>query len=100
MDYRIFNVRTHGNACNCTRGCMDAVRESALKVDSGRKLPCSTGESNLCQRLAGPTHYQLNYILTHLHGPKDTSVYKDINTVRMSSLCAGGISRDISNVGV
>ena len=30
------------------------VRESALKVDPGRKIPCRTGESNLRQRLAGP----------------------------------------------
>ena len=100
MAYTIFNVRTDVNAGDYTRRCMDTVRESALKVDSWRELPCRIGESNLCQRLAGPTHYQLNYILTHLHGPKDTSVYKDINTVRMSSLCAGGISRDISKVGV
>ena len=37
MDYRIFNVRTDVNACSCTRGCTDAVRESALRVDSGIK---------------------------------------------------------------
>ena len=55
MDYRIFNVRTDVNIWSCTQGCTDTVRESALKVDSGRKIPCRTGESNLCQRLAGPT---------------------------------------------
>ena len=33
MDYVIFNVYTDVNACNCTRGCTDTVRESALKVD-------------------------------------------------------------------
>ena len=44
-------------------GCTDThVRESALKVDSGRKIPCRTGESNLRQRRAGPTLYQLSYI--------------------------------------
>ena len=32
--------------------------ESALKVDSGRKIPCRTGESNLCQRRDGPMLYQ------------------------------------------
>ena len=37
MDYRILNVHTGVNACNCTRACKDIVRESALKVDSGRK---------------------------------------------------------------
>ena len=43
MDYGIFNVRTDVNACDCAKGCMDTVRESALKVDSGIKIPCSTG---------------------------------------------------------
>ena len=28
VDYRIFNVHTHVNACDCTRGCTDTVRES------------------------------------------------------------------------
>ena len=55
MTYRIFNVRTDVNACDCTRGCTDTRRESALKVDSGRKIPCRTGESNVSQRSAGPT---------------------------------------------
>ena len=50
----IFNVRTDVNACT--------VRESALKVDSGRKLACRTRESNLSQRRAGPTLYQVSYI--------------------------------------
>ena len=31
-------------------GLRTHVRESALKVDSGRKIPCRTGESNLRQR--------------------------------------------------
>ena len=43
-------------------GCADTVRESALNVDSGRKIPCRTGESNLRQWRAGPTLYQLSYI--------------------------------------
>ena len=38
-------VRTHGT-------------ESALKVDSGRKISCHTGESNLRQRHGGPVLYQ------------------------------------------
>ena len=33
----IFNMHTDVNACDCTRGCTDNVRESALKVDSGRE---------------------------------------------------------------
>ena len=35
-------------------GVRTHVRESALKVDSGRKIPCRTGESNLRQRRDGP----------------------------------------------
>ena len=57
MDFRIFNVRTYLNAYDCTRGCTDTVRESALKADSGRKIFCRTGESNLSQRRAGPMLY-------------------------------------------
>ena len=62
MDYKIFNVRTDVNACDCTRGCTDTVRESALKVD-WEKIPCRPGESKLPQWCAGPTLYQLSYIL-------------------------------------
>ena len=65
MDYGIFNVRTDVNdAFDCTRGCADIVKESVLKVDSGRKIPCHTGESNLRQRRAGLMFYQLSYIPT------------------------------------
>ena len=39
MDYEIFSVRTDVNACNCTRGCTDTLRESALKIGSGKKNP-------------------------------------------------------------
>ena len=35
-------------------GCTDTVRESALKVDFGRKIPCHTRESNLPQQHACP----------------------------------------------
>ena len=62
MDYRIFNVHTDVNACNCTQGCMNTVRDPAVKVDSGRKIPCHTRKSNLPQWRAGPTLYQLSYI--------------------------------------
>ena len=37
MDNGIFNVHTDVNACDCTRGCTDTIRESALKVDSRKK---------------------------------------------------------------
>ena len=61
----IFNVRRDVNACDCTRRCTDTVRESALKVDSGRKIPCRTGESNLRRRRASAMLYQVSYIPTH-----------------------------------
>ena len=48
MDYRIFIMRTDVNACDCTWGCTDTERESVLRVDSGKKIPCCTMESNLC----------------------------------------------------
>ena len=64
MDYGIFSVRTDVNECDCARGCTDTVRESALKVDSGRKIPCRIGESNLRRRRDGPMLYQLSYIST------------------------------------
>ena len=60
--FGIFNVCTDVNASVCTYGRMDTVRESALKVDSGRKVPCHTGESNLPQQCASLTLYQLSYI--------------------------------------
>ena len=44
--------------------CVNTVRESALTVVTGRKIPCPTGESNLGQRRAGPVLYQLSYIPT------------------------------------
>ena len=37
MDYRVLNVRTDVNACDCTQGCTDTVRESAPKVDWEKK---------------------------------------------------------------
>ena len=37
MDYGIFNVRTNVNAYDCTQRGIDTARESALKVDCGRK---------------------------------------------------------------
>ena len=45
-------------------GCTDSVRESALEVDFGRKIPCHTGDSNprqYCSWLFSRTLYQLSY---------------------------------------
>ena len=47
-----------------TGECTDAVRESALKVDSLRQIPCRSRESNLPQRRAGLMLRQLNYVPT------------------------------------
>ena len=64
---RIF-VSKHWDGCRCLGfvtctymfmyaiahgGCTTTTRESALKVDSKRKIPCCTGESNLHQYCAG-----------------------------------------------
>ena len=43
-------------------GVQTHVRECALKVDSGRKTPCCTGELNLRQWCASLMLYQLSYI--------------------------------------
>ena len=56
MGYRIFIVRTDVNASDRTRGFTDTEIESALKVDSGKKIPCRTGKSNLRQRRDSPMH--------------------------------------------
>ena len=45
-------------------GCADTGRESAPEVDSGRKIPCRTGDSNPRQYCAwhfSRTLYQLSY---------------------------------------
>ena len=48
MDYGIFNVRTDVNVCDCTRGCTDTVRESTLKVVSGRKKSLAAPGNRTC----------------------------------------------------
>ena len=50
-------------------GCTDTVRESAVNVDSGRKLPCHTGDSNSCQYciwLFSQMLYPLSYPCPHM----------------------------------
>ena len=49
------------NECDCTQGCMDTIRQSALKVDSARKIPCCIRDLNLRQQHASPMLYQLRY---------------------------------------
>ena len=58
MDYRIINARTDIDACMGVYGHRKRVcTESWLQENN----PCRTGESNLPQRRAGPTLYQLSY---------------------------------------
>ena len=61
MDYGIFNMRADIMHVIAHGGCTDTVRKSALKVDSGGKIPCRTAESNLRRQRAGPMLYQLSY---------------------------------------
>ena len=76
VNYGIFKVSRCNKACDCTRGCKDTVREPAPKVDSGRKILCRTGESNLRQRRAGPMLYQLSYV------PTPIALYKSLGKLR------------------
>ena len=48
MDYGIFNVHADVNECDCTQGCTDTVRESALKVESGRKISLAPPGNRTC----------------------------------------------------
>ena len=61
MDYEVFNVYTDMYACDSSRGCTDTRKRVCTKVDSGRKISCRTGESNLRRQRAGPMLYQLSY---------------------------------------
>ena len=66
MEYGIFHVRIENvNACDCTQECTDTVRESALNVESRRKITSRTGESKLRQRRASPTLYRLSGLYPH-----------------------------------
>ena len=92
MDYRVFNARTDVNACDCTRGCTGTVRESALKSDSGRKIPCRTEESNLRQRRDDRTVSQLNFITTMdqfipLHGESQAVAARNISIFFVLDSC-------------
>ena len=45
---------TDADACHRSRGNTSAIRQSALKMDSGRKVPCHTRESDWRQHCAWP----------------------------------------------
>ena len=50
MDYRIFNMHSDVNACDCTQGCTDTA-ESLHWILTGRKIPRCTGESTCVSRV-------------------------------------------------
>ena len=66
MVYEIINVRTDINACNCTWGFMNTIKESAPKVDSSKKIPCHTGELNLRWWCAGRMLHQLITLMSSI----------------------------------
>ena len=95
MDYRIFNVHTDVNACDCTRGCTDTERESALKVDCRKKIPCLNGESNPCQRRGGPVlkpaglhHHHHHYHHQSLNSEGRWGTTDDFATSFLHFLCS------------
>ena len=68
MDYGIFNVRTNVNACDCTRGCTDTVKESALKVEFRRFFFFKSASKNFWQ---SAEHAQLFLLLFFFFGGED-----------------------------
>ena len=60
----IFNLHTYGMHGIASEGCVDTIRGSALKANSGRKIRSRTVESNLPQWQASLVLYQLHYIPT------------------------------------
>ena len=66
---------------------MDIIRESALKVGSGRKIPYCTREFNLCQRRAGLMLCQLSYVPTPDRGVilTSSSWFKSVQVVDVSA---------------
>ena len=65
MDYGIFILPTDVNACNCTWGCTDTEKESALKVDSGKKPPCRTRKLTVTVQCSNQLNYFPSPIKAH-----------------------------------
>ena len=62
--FGIFDMHTDVDVCNCTQGLYGHHSESALEVDSGRKIPCCIEDLSPCEYCAwlfSRTLYQLNY---------------------------------------
>ena len=63
------NVHTAVNACDCTKGFSDIARESALKVESGRKKSLGAPGNRTCVSSFTFRLYQLIYIPTAMFVP-------------------------------
>ena len=79
-------IATHG-------GCAKTVRESALKADSGRSIPCRTGDSNprqYCVWIFDPTLPPLSYPAQRKEGRflknKKNNAQSTMTFVSLSSL--------------
>ena len=62
--FGIFNVRKMLMHVTAHGGCRDTVRETTPEADSGRKMPCRTGDSNAsqyCSWLFSRSFYQMSY---------------------------------------
>ena len=62
MDYRIFILCTDVNACDCTPGCTDTERESAVKADWGKKNLAAPGTRTFVSGMMIRCFNQLTYI--------------------------------------
>ena len=60
MEYKIFDVLTDAGAFDCTQGCADTVRESALKADSGNYE--KKGSRKSCLKRGGFSHQGFSYM--------------------------------------
>ena len=82
------------------RGCAATVRESAFEIDSGRKIPCHTRDSNPCQYctwLFNRMCYQLSCSShPNKHGPVEFAV-RWITGYLQDNLVHGMILDDIDS---
>lgn len=64
--YQSFIVCAGVTACDCTPGCTNVVRESALKAGSGRKIIATLGSHSKMHRQCTRPGAQLNEFHPHL----------------------------------
>ena len=84
MDNGIFKVHMDINACDCTWGCLDIVRESAQKVDSGWKPVLHLGiEPTSAARRSHSTNWATSPL------PCNTCWVLLFTVVSRFSVCAG-----------